>query len=122
MAENNLHRCPFMYRCAVADETCSEEKSRNCDVMYNTMPTAPPKWNPDELVAVTMTRKQWREIENWIQYGIDWHKCRVVWWRDFCDDKRMGAEIAAKHAEAVKSGESMLQIIEEATHEENKTQ
>ena len=110
--------CPFMHRCAFGDDTCSEEKSRNCDVIYNTMPPAPPKWNPDELVAVTMTRKQWRTIENWIQYSIDWHKCRAIWWRDGCADKRMGAEIAAKHAATVKTGETMLQIIDTATHGE----
>lgn len=113
----NATPCPFAQRCALADESCSEEKSTGCDVIYTTTPTPPKEWNPQELVAVTMTREQWAGIVGWIQYGIDWHKCRAVWWRDCCDDKRMGAEIAAKHATSVKTGETMLQIIEEATYD-----
>lgn len=116
MAENNLHPCPFMQRCAVADESCSEEKSATCDVITNTTPPAPPEWNPAELVAVTMNREQWQAVSIWLQYLIDWHHCRMIWWRDCCDDRRMGAEIAAKHEATIKAHENVLQIIEEATN------
>lgn len=122
MAENNLQPCPFAHRCAIVDETCSEEKSNSCDVLTNTMPPQPKEWNPAEPVAVTMTRQQWLGISNWIQYCIDWHRCRLVWWRDCCADKKMGAEIAAEHEAAIKACENALQIIEEATHEESETQ
>lgn len=122
MAENNLQPCPFAQRCALADENCSEEMSATCDVLHNITPPKPKEWNPAELVAVTMTRQQWSDISIWMQYCIDWHKCRLLWYRDCCDDKRVGAEKAAQHEAAVKAHENVLQIIEEVTHGENKTQ
>lgn len=115
MADNNLLPCPFANRCALADENCSEEMSANCDVLTNTTPQKPKEWKPDELVAVTMTRQQWQDVSVWMQYCIDWHSCRMLWWRDCCADKRTGAEIAAKHEASIKAQENVLQIIEEAT-------
>lgn len=114
MQKNDLNPCPFAYRCNIADETCSEEKSNNCEVLTNTTPPAPPEWNPQELVAVTMTREQWRSVSLWFKYCIDWNHCRMVWWRDCCDDKKAGAEIAAQHDAAIKAYENVLQIIEES--------
>lgn len=116
MTENNLRPCPFAHRCAFANENCSEEMSASCEVITNTTPPATPEWNPAELVTVTLSREQWQDISIWLQYCIDWHGCRMVWWRDCCDDKKMGAEIAAQHETAIKAHENVLQIIEEATH------
>lgn len=117
MAENNLHPCPFMQRCAHAEENCTEERSENCEVITNTTPPPPKDWNPAELVAIPLTREQWRSISTWLQYCIDWHRCRMVWWVHCCNDKRLGAEVATQHEAAIKAHENVLQIIEEATHE-----
>lgn len=122
MAENDLQRCPFMHRCAFVDETCSEEKSRTCDVLTNTTPKHSKAWDPHEKVAVTLTREQWQNISIWLDYCIDYNHCRMLWWRDFCADKRMGAEKAAEYAAGIEKYETICKIIEEATYAESENQ
>jgi hypothetical protein len=107
------HPCPHENRCAFAEPTCTEERSATCDVIHNTTPPPPKLWNPQELVAVTMTREQWRAVAAWLAYGEDWNTCRMIWWRDFCDDRKMGAENAAKYKAAALQAENLRQIIEE---------
>lgn len=108
-----VHPCPFMARCAVATENCSEELSATCDVINNTTPPPPKEWDPLEAVAVTLTREQWQTVTSWLSYGADWHHARMTWWRECCDDERVGAETAAKYEQAMRQAENVHALIEE---------
>lgn len=116
MAANNMQPCPFASRCALADENCSQEMSVTCDVITNTTPPPAKEWNPDELVAVTMTAEQWQSATLWLQYAVDWNKARALWWRECCADKRAGAETAARYEASMRKAETLCKIIEEAIY------
>lgn len=119
MAGNNsFGPCPFIHRCGHAAEDCTEERSNTCEVISKTTPAPPKDWNPLEPVAIPLTREQWRDISLWLQYCIDWHRCRMFWWAHCCNDKKEGARIAAQHEATIKAHENVLKIIEEATREE----
>lgn len=112
----NGQPCPFMNRCGHAAENCSEELSVTCDVINKTTPPPPKEWDPQEAVAVTMTREQWQAAISWLSYGADWNHARMIWWRDCCDDKRFGAEQAATYEAAMRQAENLCKIIEEAVN------
>ena len=120
--ENPLAACPFRNRCAFVDESCSQEKSVTCDVLTNTTPKHSKAWDPHEPVAVTLIREQWENITAWLKYCTDWNHCNMVWWRDWCNDKRMGAEKAAQYAAGIEKYETICKIIEEATYAEKENQ
>lgn len=122
MPENNLEPCPYRNRCAFVDETCSEDKSLTCDVLANTAPKRPKEWNPQEPVPVTLTREQWQDVSGFMKYCADWCHAKMLWWRDFCADKKMGAEKAAKYEADVQKYETLSKVIEEATYAERESQ
>ena len=107
------HPCPYESHCALADDNCTEELATTCDVIHNITPPAPKPWDPQELVSVTMTKEQWTGIMAWLIYGADWNNCRMVWWRDHCDDKKVGAARAKEYEEAMLRAESLRKIIAE---------
>lgn len=105
--------CPFEKHCVFAEPTCTEERSATCDVIHKITPPQPKEWNPQELVAVTLNREQWRTITTWLTYLADWHHCRMIWWRDCCDDRHAGARQAKVYEAAMLQAENLRQIIEE---------
>lgn len=108
--------CPHRSRCGFASEDCTEELANTtCDVIRNTTPPPPKEWRPQEPVAVTLTREEWQGVVGWIQLCADWNACRMLWWRDCCNDKKMGAETAARYEASMKNAERLCKIIEEAT-------
>lgn len=112
----SAHPCPFMNRCSLATEDCTEELAAgSCDVIHKTTPPPPKEWDPLEPVAVTMTREEWQSVIAWLSYGADWNHARMTWWRDCCYDRRMGAETAAKYEAEMRKAESLCKIIETAT-------
>lgn len=109
--------CPFEKHCAFAEPTCTEERSDNCDVIHKITPPQPKEWNPQEPVAVTLNREQWRSITTCLTYLADWHHCRMVWYRECCDDRKVGTAKASMHEAAMQRAINLRQIIEEATNE-----
>ena len=107
------HPCPFENRCSLADENCTEESSATCDVIHNITPPPPKMWNPQEPVAVTLTREQWESVKAWLTYGADWHACRMIWWRDCCDDRQVGVQKAKEYEAAMLQAQNLHKIIEE---------
>lgn len=124
MAENELipTPCPYRNRCAFVDESCSEEKSRSCDVLTKTKPKMPRHWDPDEPVAVTMTRDQWLSVIVVAKTGADRSACQRIWWQECCADRRMGQEKAAQYAADEQAYESMCKIIEDTIYAEKENE
>lgn len=109
----SLGPCPFRNRCDFAEPTCTEERSNSCDVIHNITPPPPKRWNPQEPVAVTMTREQWQTVSAYLAFGVDMQHCRMIWCRDFIADKSLAAEKAADHERQMHKLETMLRIVEE---------
>lgn len=114
----NTQPCPFEKHCVFAEPTCSEELSATCDVIHNITPTRPKEWNPLEPVAVTLNREQWESITTCLTYLADWHHCRMIWWRECCDDRREGARQAKVYEASMLQAQNLRQIIEETLERE----
>ena len=64
-------------------------------------------------IAVTMTVADWRAVQQWLQYGSDYHAAKGVEWMVNCQDKRVAAGIVAEHEAAAAEAERLYKIIEE---------
>ena len=67
-----------------------------------------------DQVAITLTVEQWTTICNSLQNDADAAHASYIWWRDCCDDKRYGAETAARYKHTVEKLESLRKIVEAA--------
>ena len=70
------------------------------------------QYDPQETVAVTMTREQWDTVRRWITYGVDQNKNSAYWWANCCSNKDMGAENAAMYERAATKMENLIKIID----------
>jgi len=73
-------------------------------------------YNPQEPVAVTLTREEWQGVLHWLQYGVDYHSCKKYEWLANCADKRMAGEKAAEHEKAAAEAELLCKIIQATLH------
>lgn len=67
-----------------------------------------------EGVAITLTVEEWQAVQRWLAFGADKSNASMVWWRDFCQDKKTGAETAAQYAKTQEEAERLYKIIDEA--------
>lgn len=75
------------------------------------------EYDPQELLTITLTMDQWQMVQLSLrEYAGDFY-ARMVWWRDFCDDKRMGAETAARYEKTANKAEAVRAQIEAAIME-----
>lgn len=108
-----LKPCPYMHRCAHAQEDCTEERSATCELITNTAPAQPKKWNPQELVAIPLTMEQWRTVLHSLQNDAGSYQASMTWWATCCVDKKMGAETAAKYERSYNKVMDLHKLIEE---------
>lgn len=70
-------------------------------------------YDPQELVAVTMTVEQWAAVQSFLQFAENYHAAkRWEWLSTNCKDKKMCEENAAGHETAAAEAESLWKIIE----------
>lgn len=75
-----------------------------------------PVYDPQEVIAVplTMTRDQALAFVDYLEsYEAD-NNTSAYWWRHCCDDKRMGAETAARYEQAAARLKEIRELIEKA--------
>lgn len=113
MAEPQTKACPYMSRCAHGAEDCTEERSKSCEVINKTEPPQPKKYDPQELVSIPLSWEQWQTVIGSLQNDAGRANANMVWWRDFCDDKRMGAETAAKYERWYRQSTELAERIQE---------
>ena len=61
-------------------------------------------------VTVTMTQEQAETIHNWLQYGVDYHKCKKIE-MEYCKDKKMRQELVAQHETVLTKTYDALKVI-----------
>jgi hypothetical protein len=81
--------------------------------------TAEKPYNPAEPVAITLTVAEWETVQHWLQYGIDYHKCKRAETLANCKDHRMAAQLVAVHEAAADRAETVWKIIEAAIMEDS---
>ena len=69
-----------------------------------------------DTVAVSMTVEEWEAVRSWLTFGADKCKASMVWWRDFCDNKKIGAETAAMYERQAENADRICKIIEETLY------
>lgn len=70
------------------------------------------EYNPQEPVAITLTMEQWQIMLAWLQYGTDYHRCKMHEWLANCSDKRAGSAKAREHEIAAAEAEQLYKLIE----------
>lgn len=70
-------------------------------------------------MAITLTVAEWETVQHWLQYGVNYHKCKREETLGNCKDRKMAAEIAAKHEKAAAEAERLYKIIEAAIMEDS---
>lgn len=70
-------------------------------------------YDPQEPVAITMTREQWNMVRSAAQYIADVAHGNATWWRLCCADRKMGGETAIRYEEQAAAAENVVRIIEE---------
>ena len=58
--------------------------------------------------------KQWGMVQLSLREYASDANANMVWWRDFCNDKRMGAETAARYEASEKAANEARALIEAA--------
>lgn len=71
------------------------------------------EYNPHEQIPIALTREQWDSVCLAIKNAADAAHASFIWWRDFCDDKRLGAETAAKYLRTVEKMDAMAKAIQD---------
>ena len=74
-------------------------------------------YDPQELVAIPLTRDQWAEVLCSLKNDADKAYGLMIWWRDSCDSQQMGAETAARYERAYKELDALHAAIENILHE-----
>ncbi len=75
-------------------------------------------YDPAEEITITLTRKQWYTVLHSLQHIVDKLRATVLWWKEFCSDKRYGAETAAGYEQDLAKVEEIMAAIEKATEQE----
>ena len=68
--------------------------------------------NHQQGVAITLTREEWGMVCCSLQEWSNKAHASMVWWRDFCDDRRLGEETAAGYAKTVETLDNLRRSIE----------
>lgn len=71
------------------------------------------EYNPQEPVAVTLTREQWQMVQSSVLHCADTYHNRAYWWATCCDDKKEGRTNAAQYKQAAERAEAILEIIQD---------
>lgn len=75
--------------------------------------TEPQKmYQPEEQVAITLTRDQWQTVRHSLQNSLDTEKARIYWWLHCCNDKPLGAATVTRYKAHEAQLENVLQIID----------
>ena len=69
---------------------------------------------PQDEIAVTMTRQEWAEVTFWLDYGVNYSKCKKAEWANACVDKKRAAEQAAMFDAAATRAAAVFAKIEAA--------
>jgi len=71
------------------------------------------EYNPQEQITVTMSRKEWEGVVRWLQYGEDYHACKV---HEYIDNplymSPISATMAMDHRRQSECAESLRKIVE----------
>lgn len=71
------------------------------------------EYNPQEQITVTMSRKEWEGVVHWLQYGEDYHACKV---HEYIGNplyaSPISATMAAQHRRESEYAESLRKIVE----------
>lgn len=69
--------------------------------------------DPQAAVAISLTPAEWNTVRHCLQDIADSHRAMVINWRDFCNDKKVGAETAARYEIAAAELDRLAKIIED---------
>lgn len=70
--------------------------------------------DPQEPVTITLPWEDMATVLHWVQYGGDYHACKMHEWLANCVDKKMGGSIAREHELQAANAERLAKIIEAA--------
>lgn len=70
------------------------------------------QYDPQEPLAITLTMDQWQMVQLSLREYAGAANASMVWWRDFCADKRLGATTAANYEKAANEAEAVRAQIE----------
>ena len=70
-----------------------------------------------DTVSVTMTMEQWETVQQFLQFGENYHKTKMCeWTTTSCKDRKMCERNAAQNKAAAAEAESLRKIIEAAIY------
>lgn len=67
---------------------------------------------PQDQVAVTMTAEDWGKVLHSLEDAANSHRARATSWRCSCNDKKMGAETAARYEYGAQDLERLAKNID----------
>ena len=67
--------------------------------------------DPAREYTITLTQEQLTTIHWALQSAVDGLRAKVLWHRDFCSDKRVGAETAAQYEGGIVKAEGAMAAI-----------
>lgn len=68
----------------------------------------------EEPISIPLTMEQWDTIKTSLKHVQNSAYGDMIWWRDFCVDKKLGAETAARHEATYNAYGDLYKHIEDS--------